>query len=139
MSSIQYPYLKSIAQNKASLIFYLFTLIFLFPICIFAQPANDACSNATPLTSGATCTTTSGTLRLSGSNATATAGINAFCGNAGSADVWYSFVAQSAFPTITLKNMGKFNMDNSPRLQIFNTSSCTCRHPKCKLQYLCQR
>ena len=88
-----------------------------------AQPANDACGSATTLTSGTTCTNTAGTLRLSGVNATATAGINAFCGNASSADVWYSFVAQTAYPTITLSSMGT-SMDNSPRLQIFGTTSC---------------
>ena len=79
-----------------------------------------------PLTSSYTCANTAGTLKNNTTNvgATATPGISAFCGNASSPDVWYSFVAQSTFPTITLSGMGS-NMDDNPRLQLFNTNSCT--------------
>lgn len=94
-----------------------------FFLSAIAQPTNDNCSNAISLTSGTTCVGTAGTLRDAVGPATATAGINAFCGNAASPDVWYSFVAQSAFPTVRLSGMGT-SMDNSPRLQIFNTTSC---------------
>ncbi len=89
-----------------------------------AQPGNDACGNAVTLISGTSCSNTAGTLRLSGVNATATTSISSFCGNAGSADVWYSFVAQTAYSTITLSSMGT-SMDDNPRLQLFNTTSCT--------------
>ena len=103
------------------------SLLLIFLLCFFgaaiAQPGNNACGSATPLTPGTTCTSTAGTLRNGGGSATSTAGISAFCGNANSPDVWYSFVATSAFPTVRLSSMGT-QMDNSPRLQIFNTTSC---------------
>jgi hypothetical protein len=73
-----------------------------FSICITnaaVAPANDLCSGAISLTSSSTCSAISGTLL----NATATAGLTA-CGSIDqtSAEVWYSFVAQSAYPSITL-------------------------------------
>lgn len=101
----------------------LFILGYVCPLVSFAQPANDACGSAQPIVSGTSCTLTPGTLRTALGASTATAGINAFCGNAASPDVWYSFVAQSTLPTIRLSGMGT-NMDNTPRLQIFNTTSC---------------
>jgi len=95
------------------------------PIFSYAQPANNACGSATALVSTTgLCNSIAGTLRNAGGSSTATAGINAFCGNAASPDVWYSFVAQSTNPTITLSGMGT-NMDNAPRLQLFGTTSCT--------------
>lgn len=96
---------------------------YVYPLISFAQPANDACGSAQVITSGTSCVTTPGTLRTALGSSTATAGINAFCGNAASPDVWYSFVAQSTLPTIRLSGMAS-NMDNAPRLQIFNTTSC---------------
>jgi trimeric autotransporter adhesin len=99
-------------------------IFLLFPFVSLAQPSNDVCGNAVTLVSGISCSNTAGTLRLIVTSATATAGISAFCGNAGSADVWYLFVAQTAYPTITLSSMGT-SMDDNPRLQIFNTTSCT--------------
>jgi trimeric autotransporter adhesin len=90
----------------------------------YAQPGNDACSNAVSLNSSTSCVNTGGTLRSSGVNATSTAGISAFCGLTSSADVWYSFVAESAYPTISLSSMASA-MDDNPRLQLFGTSSCT--------------
>jgi trimeric autotransporter adhesin len=74
-----------------------------FSICVTtnttAAPANDLCSGAISLTSSTSCSAISGTLL----NATATAGLTA-CGSIDqtSAEVWYSFVAQSAYPSITL-------------------------------------
>ena len=75
-----------------------------FNICVTgaaAPPSNDLCTGAISLTSNTVCSNISGTLL----NATATAGLPA-CGNNGSSDVWYSFVAQSAYPTITLSTIG---------------------------------
>ena len=102
-------------------------LNFIFlPFIAPAQPGNDACGSATVLVSSYTAANTTGTLKDNTTNvgATATPGIAAFCGNAASPDVWYSFVAQSTMPTINLNTMGT-NMDNAPRLQLFNTTSCT--------------
>ncbi len=89
-----------------------------FNICITrgaSPPANDACTGAISLTSGTTCSNISGTLI----NATATAGIPA-CGNAASPDVWYSFVAQSAYPSITLSTIGANLLAQSPRIQLLS-------------------
>jgi hypothetical protein len=94
-----------------------------YSICITdpaTAPTNNACGTPTVLTSSTTCTNTWGTLL----NSTSTGSINAFCGNAGSPDVWYSFVANSQYPVITLSNMGT-GIDNSPRIQLFTSASCT--------------
>jgi hypothetical protein len=68
-----------------------------------AAPINDACANATLLTEGISCTTTSGTLQ----NATNSAPTGN-CGGATSTttyDVWYKFVATSTSPTITISSL----------------------------------
>jgi len=91
-----------------------------FTICVTtaaAPPANDNCSGAISLTSSSTCTNTSGTLI----NATATAGLPA-CGNGLSPDVWYSFVAQTAYPSITLSSIGANLLAQSPRIQLISYS-----------------
>ena len=72
-----------------------------FNICITnaaTAPANDLCANAFLLSSGSSCSNVIGTLN----NATASG--SSSCGNivATSADVWYTFVAQSAYPTISV-------------------------------------
>lgn len=91
-----------------------------FSICVTSQtpPANDDCSGATLLTSGTSCTSTAGTFI----NATPTSGLPS-CGNSGSADVWYRFVAQSNRPVITLTGMGINFSGASPLIQLF-TGSC---------------
>ena len=89
-----------------------------FNICVTraaAPPANDACAGAFLLTSSTTCSNVSGTLI----NATATAGLPA-CGNALSPEVWYMFVAQSAYPTITLSSVGANLVTAGPRIQVFS-------------------
>lgn len=89
-----------------------------FNICVTtvgAPPGNDNCSGAVLLTSGTVCSNTAGTLL----NATATAGLPA-CGNAASPDVWYSFVAQSAYPIITLNAVGANLATAQPRIQLFS-------------------
>ncbi len=82
---------------------------------LFLPPANDNCSAATLLTSGVTCSNTGSTLLY----ATATAGVAA-CGNAASPEVWYQFVAQSAYPTITLSSVGANLTTAGPRIQLFS-------------------
>jgi trimeric autotransporter adhesin len=89
-----------------------------FNICVTGNPAppsNDLCTGAIGLTSGATCSNISGTLI----NATATAGLAA-CGNAASPDVWFSFVAQSTYPIITLGSPGVDLTTAAPRIQLFS-------------------
>jgi hypothetical protein len=72
-----------------------------FNICITnaaVAPANDLCANAYTITSNASCLSITGTLN----NATASGAST--CGSiiATSGDVWYTFVAQSAYPTISV-------------------------------------
>ncbi len=89
-----------------------------FNICITAAPAppsNDLCTGAILLTSGTTCSNISGTLI----RATATA-ILPLCGDNASPEVWYSFVAQSAYPTITLGSIGANLNTAGPRIQLFS-------------------
>ena len=91
-----------------------------FNICITAAaaaPSNDLCTGATMLTSGTTCSNIAGTLV----NATATAGLPG-CGNASSPEVWYSFVAQTAYPSIRLDNIGGNLLTASPRIQLLTFS-----------------
>ena len=89
-----------------------------FNICVTtaaAPPANDLCSGAFLLTSSTTCSNVAGTLI----KATATAGI-ASCGNNGSSEVWYKFVAKTNYPTITLSSMGTLFSGASPLIQLFS-------------------
>ena len=91
-----------------------------FNICVTAAaapPSNDLCSGAITLTSAATCSNIAGTLI----NATATAGLTACGANPNTTpEVWYSFVAQTAYPTITLSSIGANLSTASPRIQIFS-------------------
>src|SRR5436853_4564967 len=98
-------------------------LVFLLPLTALAQPTNDLCSNATPIQSGSACVNINSSLMNGTNPATATAGINPFCGAAANPDVWFVFTAQTTTPTITLSGMGALMAANR-RLQIFNTSSC---------------
>jgi hypothetical protein len=84
-----------------------------FNICVTdpAPPANDDCSAAVALTSGTSCVTTAGTLTY----ATYTSITGIGCGVANRNDVWYSFVAQSINPTVTL-----FSALTNPRIQLFS-------------------
>jgi hypothetical protein len=72
-----------------------------FNICLTtsatAAPSNDDCLGATSLTSGTSCNNITGTLV----NSTISGVAAGTCKDPASADVWYSFVAQSAFPTIS--------------------------------------
>lgn len=94
-------------------------LLMLSPQLVNAQvPANDLICNATPISSSPTCSYTSGTLV----NATYTT-VTGACGNSSGNrnDVWYSFVAKSTAPTITL---GTFPSNRS--IQLY---SGTCGSP----------
>jgi hypothetical protein len=83
-----------------------------FNICVtHVPPANDNCSGAISLTSGTSCVNTAGTL----AGATYTAIPTIGCGVASRNDIWYSFVAQSTSPTITLSSAPA-----NPRLQLFS-------------------
>jgi hypothetical protein len=90
-----------------------------FSICVTDPPANDLCANAIPITTGAACTTVTGTVNY----ATFTTGTTTSCAGAGvKYDVWYSFVAQSANPTITLSNIGANFAAQNPGIQVFSGS-----------------
>lgn len=74
-----------------------------FTITLSGPPSNDNCLNAISLSPSATCTNISGT--LSGASASSPA-VASTCSGTPGADVWYSFVAPSAYPTISLSNRG---------------------------------
>ncbi|MDR3716351.1 MAG: T9SS type A sorting domain-containing protein [Puia sp.] len=94
----------------------LYTLFFLYGKSSAQAPANDLCANATVVTSAATCSTIPGTLK----GATASTGIATNCGNASSPDVWYSFTANSPFPTISLTGVGLNFTQAGVRMQLFS-------------------
>ncbi|MFT3678604.1 MAG: T9SS type A sorting domain-containing protein [Chitinophagaceae bacterium] len=95
-------------------------LMFLSPQALLAQPANNLICNAAPLSSSPTCSYTGGT--LTGATYTTVAGA---CGGGTPAgtrnDVWYSFVAKSTNPTITL--------NSSPSQRSIQLFSGTCSSP----------
>ncbi|HEX6170010.1 MAG TPA: hypothetical protein VFZ33_09965 [Chitinophagaceae bacterium] len=79
-----------------------------FDICITdpaanAAPSNDNCSGATTLTPVTSCGSTAGT--LAGATVSSPS-VSSSCSGTPGADVWYSFTATSAFPTITLSSVG---------------------------------
>jgi hypothetical protein len=75
-----------------------------FAICVQQAGGNDLCASAIQLISSTTCNTTSGT--LNGATASSPVVAVSGCGNTGASDVWYSFVAQSANPTVTFNKGG---------------------------------
>ncbi|MEP7280054.1 MAG: hypothetical protein ABI813_15510 [Bacteroidota bacterium] len=87
-----------------------------FSICVTDPPMNDICSNAVPLTSSITCSPTPGTLNNAAISIPA---VTTTCGTAGG-DVWYSFVAQTAYPTITLSGTGASLGTANARIQLFS-------------------
>ena len=91
---------------------------FCYSLKVSAQiPVNDNCTGATVLISNTTCITTAGTLV----NATRTIPWLLSCGNLNSPDVWYQFVAKSAYPTITLSAVGSAILPNI-RIQLLSGS-----------------
>jgi len=76
-----------------------------FSICITdpGPPSNDNCSGATTLTSSTSCVNTAGTLAYATSSSPS---VSSSCSGTPGADVWYSFVAQSAFPSVSLSSIG---------------------------------
>ena len=90
-----------------------------FNICVtngVVAPVNDLCSGAISLTQSTSCSNISGTLL--GSN---TSGPASGCINAGSADVWYSFVAQTSFPTIAVSgNNFPGGPQPMPRIEVYS-------------------
>lgn len=93
-----------------------------FNICVVSSTGvlNDNCAGATSITSSTSCNAIAGT--LVGSTVT---GISASCGSNTSADVWYSFVALTSYPTITMGNMGS-DISGGPRRGAIELFSGSC-------------
>ena len=93
-----------------------------FTLCVTtvpAPPSNDGCAGAILLTSSTTCVSTTGTLI----NATASVPSIAGCGGVSAPDVWYSFVAQTAYPQIQLSGIGStYYTGGNGRVQILSGS-----------------
>ncbi len=85
-------------------------------------PNNDACANATLITSGPSCVAGASSLTnqtLNGANNEIT-GIGSSCGGvANNPDVWYRFQAQTKYPIITVSNLGA-NWTNRLKVQILS-------------------
>ncbi len=97
----------------------LVTCFFLVLINIaFAQPSNDLCGNASPITPTLPCTTVSGDLQ----DATSTGSPAATCAGATSPtnDVWYSFTAISPNVNISISNLGTSFGGTSPFIELFS-------------------
>lgn len=91
-----------------------------FDICVTdPPPANDLCSGAISIISGTSCVNTAGTL----TGATYTTIPTIGCGVASRNDVWYSFVAVTPNPTITLSSAPA-----NSRVQLFS-GSCAALAP----------
>jgi hypothetical protein len=89
-----------------------------FTLCVTpapTPPANDECAGAVPLTVGATCVPTTGTLAAATQSIPATATCN-FGGNTAN-DVWYSFVATASAQAITV---------GTPLAAVIDVRSGTC-------------
>jgi len=96
----------------------------IFAIWIFLSISNcalsqDLCSTAPTLTSGATCSPTTGNLR----GYTSTPGTPGTCGADAAVDAWYKFVAASPYPTITIGSIGSSLRAATPVVQIL-TGTC---------------
>lgn len=105
--------------KRTTVLFFLFILVSKFS---FAQPSNDECGNAEPLTSYATTCggSKAGTVLSATSSGIAA---NVSCGGAPDDDVWYIFVAQSSSTTITLSGIsnGANKLGNAtPTLELFS-------------------
>jgi hypothetical protein len=78
-----------------------------FTICVTdPAPPNDNCNNAVVLTSGTSCSTTTGNMYPATLSSVSISGVNCAASPAVTYDVWYKFVAQTTNPTISLSNIG---------------------------------
>ncbi|MBH8559965.1 fibronectin type III domain-containing protein [Hymenobacter negativus] len=84
------------------------TFVFTSPAASTATPpANDNCSGAIALTSGTTCTPTTGTT-VGATQSQAPIACGGYTGNSDD-DVWYSFVASATSHTVTVTGNGTFD------------------------------
>jgi hypothetical protein len=93
---------------------YLF--IFYHSVLQAQVPGNDLCSNATLLTSSTTCNNIAGTLLNSTQSSP---NVSSTCGGTPGGDVWYKFVAQTAYPVISLSSIGN-SMRNNNNIQLLS-------------------
>ncbi|MEP7377571.1 MAG: PQQ-dependent sugar dehydrogenase [Chitinophagaceae bacterium] len=86
-------------------------------------PDNDNCANATLITTGPACvagTSSFTNQTLNGANADGGT-ITSNCSAVNNPDVWYKFVAQSKYPTITINNLGA-NWGTRLKIQLLSGS-----------------
>ena len=91
-------------------------LLILLPFFSWAQPANDLCSAAVPITQELICTNTAGTLVSATYSPLTTS-----CGAGTQKDVWYSFVAKS---NTILINVSTATPGANLRFQLYAGTSC---------------
>lgn len=101
---------------------------FTFDICVIDnRPANDDCSNAIALTAGSGCSTNRTLL-----NALGTSALSGDCAPAGAPDVWFSYTATTAYPTITLSSLGADLTSAGTGIQLFSGSCGSLTSLVCK-------
>lgn len=92
-------------------------------IMSWRQISNDLCANAIPLFSGTTCVNTAGNVFGATNTAISYAAGTPTCSSGETYDLWYTFVAQTTNPTITLSSIG--SAFTNPRLQLLSGSCGT--------------
>lgn len=116
---------------------FLFISAILLSVIAYSQAANNTCATATVLTPAATCSSTTGNLKLATSAAT-DGEISGSCGTVTAAstfDIWYMFVATSTSTTIsipTISSGATLTTTNKPNVEVltggcgsFTSVSCT--------------
>jgi hypothetical protein len=96
---MKYLYSKIQQSNIKMRIFSVLMILLSLSVGIMAQPINDVCTNATTVTTGATCTL--GNLAF-GTLCGATGVADATCTGTEDDDVWFKFVATSTSQNITI-------------------------------------
>lgn len=94
-------------MRKSLRIFVFMVMGLLYMTNVYAQPSNDACANATLITSSTTCSY-SYPLSTGATQSLAPLNCNSLTGNSDD-DVWFKFVAQASSHTITV--VGENNYD----------------------------
>jgi len=100
-------------------------LLFLSPYYLFSQ--SDVCGTPTSIASSTTCL--AGVSQLTGQTLSgktqSSPNVGSSCTGTAGADVWYSFVAQTSNPTISLTTLGTGFQATTSRAYIQILSSCT--------------
>lgn len=104
-------------------------ILFILFLCVisfvsFAQPANDNCSTASPISSAISCSYTTYNIRSATSNSSFPAGA---CGSATTTttyDMWFTFMAQATSTTINIGTVGNELSTNPLYVEVLSGTAC---------------